>query len=82
MSTSEFLGAVGDKAMEREENWEYTPERVEDLMRKQFDFYKEQKYEKYEPVLYQIIKDPRELADKESLTETHDRFLDKTQKIL
>lgn len=82
MTTSEFLGQIGEKAMDKNEEYEYTPERVEDMMRKQFDFYKEAKYEKYEPVLYQIIKDPRELADRESLTQTHDRFLDKTQKIL
>ena len=69
MTTAEFLGKVGGhKAMDQEEQFEYTPERVEDMMRKQFDFYQEDKYEKYEPVLYQIIKDPRELADRESLT--------------
>ena len=52
------------------EQLEYTPEGVEDMMRKSFDFYKttQDKFDKYEPVLYQIIKDPRELADRESLS--------------
>lgn len=48
------------------------------MMKSTFDFHKEDIFEKYEPVLYQIVKDPKDIADKESLTETHDRFLDQT----
>ena len=33
-------------------------------------------------MLYEIIKDPAELADKESLIQAHDRFLDRTERML
>ena len=56
----------------------YRPELVEEMMKTTFDFHKEDLFEKYEPVLYQVIKDPKDLADQESLYETHDRFLDQT----
>jgi hypothetical protein len=33
-------------------------------------------------VLYEIIKDPQQLADKESLTETHDKFIEGSEQLL
>ena len=38
--------------------------------------------EKYQPVLYEVVKDPAELADRESLTQAHDRFLDRSERML
>lgn len=47
-----------------------------------YDHKGEEKFEKYQPVLYEIIKDPQELQERESLAQTHDKFLDRTEKIL
>jgi len=60
----------------------YQRESIEDLLRTRTSFDTETKFEKYQPVLYEIIKDARQLADKESLTETHDRFLEGTEQML
>lgn len=76
MSTDEFLGQDG------EEECAYTPEYVEDLMRNTLDLKNERLIDKYEPVLYQIIKDPKELKARESDAQTQKRFLDKTERIL
>lgn len=44
--------------------------------------YSEAQIDNYQPVLYEIIKDPQELADKESAQEAHERFLEKSEAIL
>lgn len=64
------------------EEYVYQRETIEDLLLKRTSFDTETKFEKYQPVLYEIIKDARQLADKESLTETHDRFLAGTEQML
>lgn len=40
------------------------------MIRSSYDLKNESLIEKYEPVLYQIIKDPKELADRENLAMT------------
>ena len=51
-------------------------------MKRQYDYGGSEKFTKYQPVLYEIVKDPQELADRESLVQTHDKFLDRTEKLL
>lgn len=65
MTTQEFLAQHEQKAEEADE---YTRQSMEDLIQRRYDYPDEQKFEKYQPVLYQVIKDPQELADRESLT--------------
>ena len=36
----------------------------------------------YKPVLYEIVKDPSELDRRESLSETHDKFIERSEQIL
>lgn len=52
------------------------------MLRRHYEVQPEQKFERYQPVLYKVIKDPSELAERESLTESHEKFLDGTEKIL
>ena len=65
-----------------EEEYKYHRETIEYLMSDRYDYESEQKFEKYQPVLYEVIKDPKQLADRESLAQTHDKFMDRTEKIL
>lgn len=51
-------------------------------MRTSLDLKNERLIDKYEPVLYQIIKDPKELNARENAAVTQKRFLDKTERVL
>ena len=52
-------------------------------MSRQYENHKlAQDFDKYQPVLYEIIKDPKDLADRESMSETQSRFLNATERLL
>lgn len=51
-------------------------------MSDKYDYETEQRFEKYQPVLYEVVKDAQKLNDRESLAQTHDKFMDNTEKIL
>lgn len=79
LSTSDFLEGEGSATKE----FDYHPEDIEKMMfKRKYDYEGDHKFEKYQPVMYEIIKDPRELADKESLYQTQERFLDRTERLL
>lgn len=42
----------------QEEEYEYKRETIEDMMKRQYDYPGESKFTKYQPVLYEIVKDP------------------------
>jgi hypothetical protein len=67
---------------EERDDYQYNRETIEDMMKRQYDYGGTEMFTKYQPVLYEIIKDPQELQDRESLVQTHDKFLDRTEKLL
>ena len=79
MTTQEFLAQEEEH---REEEYEYTRESIEDLFQSQYDYQTSPEVRTYQPVLYEIVKDPSELQEKESLHQTHDKFLERTEQIL
>ena len=82
MTTEEWIKRNGGFEAQEEEPL-YSRESIEEILyREHDDDTKQQKFEKYQPVLYQIVKDPKELYERESLTETHDRFLERTERLL
>lgn len=52
------------------------------MFKRMYDYPSKEVTEKYSPVLYEVIKDPKDLADRESHIQTHDRFLDRTERLL
>jgi hypothetical protein len=64
---------------QEEEQYAYKRETIEELIQKQYDVEGDTEFKKYQPVLYEIIKDPQQLQDKESLHETHDRFIERSE---
>jgi len=82
---NEARAALGMNELESNsvhDEYVYQRESIEDLLHQRQDYQAEQKFEKYQPVLYEIIKDPKDLADKESLHETHDKFLERSEELL
>ena len=65
MTTEEYLSKFDS---EQDEEGNFMPRSVEDEIRSSYDLHQEKLMNSYEPVLYQIIKDPKELADKESFS--------------
>ena len=59
MSTQEFL--------KDDDNYQYKRETIEQLIQDKYDYDPQTQFDKYQPVLYEIIKDPVELQKKESL---------------
>lgn len=82
MSTEDFLNSTKEDQSSNQEEFKYQRETIEGMIRRQYEVQPEQKFERYQPVLYKVIKDPSELAERESLTESHEKFLDGTEKIL
>lgn len=39
-------------------------------------------FQEYQPVLYEVIKDPSELQHKESLLQLHEKFLERSENIM
>lgn len=78
MDTKSFLSSSQEP-----ESSNYNRETIEDLIQNKEvveDTYP--KFEKYQPVLYEIIKDPQQLADKESAAQAHERFIESSEAIL
>jgi hypothetical protein len=42
----------------QEEEYQYKRETIEDMMKRQYDYGGSEKFTKYQPVLYEIVKDP------------------------
>jgi len=45
----------------REQEYQYTRETIEDMFQNQYDYQGSQEVKNYQPVLYEVIKDPAHL---------------------
>ena len=75
MDTNQFME-------DNEEDYQFVRESLEDMMQDKYDYEPEIKFNKYQPVLYEVVKDPQQLQEKESLIQAHDRFIEKSESIL
>jgi len=82
MSTEDFMKSQGLDQENTDGEGSYKRETMEDLLRRQYDYDATNSPVEFQPVLYEIIKDPQELADRESLTQTHDKFIDRSDNLM
>lgn len=81
LTTEEFMKQKGIEH-ENTDGESYKRETMEDLLQRQYDYEGMNTHIEFQPVLYEIIKDPQELADRESLTQTHDKFIDRSDNMM
>ena len=83
MTTQEFLREMGEEEAGDEQYENYSRERVEDLLSSsRWPMEQPAAFQEYQPVLYEVIKDPAELQQRESLFQQHEKFLDRSENIM